>query len=63
MQVARELFVVLELMGTDRDGHRPIEENLRDFAVVMQRRDGAIGFDEIFVCARPHDLLFSGAKT
>jgi hypothetical protein len=63
MQIARERFVVLVLRGTDRDGHRPDEENLRDFAVEMQRRDGAIGFDEIFVCARPHDLLFSGAKT
>ena len=63
MQVARELFVVLELMGTDLDGHRPEEENLRDFAVVMQKSDGAIGFDAIFVCARSHDLLFKGAKT
>lgn len=63
MQVARELFVVLALMGTDLDGHRPEEENLRDFAVVMQRSDGAIGFDEIFESPRPHDLLFNGAKT
>ena len=50
-------------MGTDLDGHRPEEENLRDFAVVMQRSDGAIGFDEIFESPRPHDLLFNGAKT
>ena len=63
MQVARELFVVLALMGTDLDGQPPEEENLSDLVVVTHKSAGAIGLDEIFVCARPHALLLRGLNT
>lgn len=63
MQMASEPLLDFALNGTELDGHRPTEENFMDLAVVMHKRAGATGFDEIFVSVRPHVLLLDGANT